>query len=155
MAKTDILAVNPQATAKKKQRGKPFTGKGDPRNNLAGAPKRGESWAEIIDRIGNMTPIEAAEHAHAIAGKLKQMGGAMTLKEAVVIRGYAALLFEPTSSLMNVYMDRTDGKVKEQVDITSGGETLTEIGIRHIDYRNGITPPSDGSGEDSGESSES
>ena len=116
------MAVNSKNTAKKPP-GKPFT-KGDPRINRAGAPKRGESWAEIIDRIGNMTPIEAAEHAHAIAGKLKQMGGAMTLKEAVVIRGYAALLFEPTSSLMNVYMDRTDGKVKEQIDVTSNGQTL-------------------------------
>ena len=105
------------------------TGKGgfkdNPQNrNTKGAPKRGESWAEIIDRIGNMTPIEAAEHAKAIAGKLKAMGDAMTLKEAVVIRGYAALLFEPTSSLMNVYMDRTDGKVTDRVDLTSGDEPL-------------------------------
>jgi hypothetical protein len=105
------------------------TGKGgfkeNPKNiNKAGAPKRGESWAEIIDRIGNMTPIEAAEHAKAIAGKLKAMGDAITLKEAVVIRGYASLLFEPTSSLMNVYMDRTDGKVTDKVDVTSGGEAL-------------------------------
>lgn len=123
MAKID-LAVNTSTSAKKKPRGKPFTGRNDPRINLAGAPKRGESWAEIIDRIGNMTPAEAAEHAQSIAGKLKNMGGAMTLKEAVVIRGYAALLFEPTSSLMNVYMDRTDGKVKEQIDVTSNGNTL-------------------------------
>lgn len=117
-------AVNPNVSAKKKPRGKPFTGRGDPRNNLAGAPKRGESWKEIIDRIGNMTPIEASEHAQAIAGKLKQMGGGITLKEAVVIRGYAALLFEPTSSLMTVYMDRTEGKVREQIDVTSNGKTL-------------------------------
>lgn len=123
MAKEQIT-VNPDETAKKKPRGKPFTGRGDPRNNLAGAPKRGESWAEIIDRIGGMTPIEAAEHAKAIAGKLKTMGDAITLKEAVVIRGYAALLFEPTSSLMGIYMDRTDGKVKDRLDITSNGETI-------------------------------
>jgi hypothetical protein len=105
------------------------TGKGgfgdNPKNiNKKGAPKRGESWAEIISRIGNMTPIEAAEHAKAIAGKLKVMGDGITLKEAVVIRGYAALLFEPTSSLMNIYMDRTDGKVKENIDVTSGEEPL-------------------------------
>lgn len=118
----DKLADNSEETAKKKPRGKPFQ-KGVS-GNPKGAPKRGESWAEIIDRIGNMTPTEAAEHANAIAGKLKQMGSAMTLKEAVVIRGYAALLFEPTSSLMNVYMDRTDGKVKEQIDVTSNGQTL-------------------------------
>lgn len=92
--------------------------------NPKGAPKRGESWAEIIDRIGAMTPIEAAAHANAIAGKLKTMGGAITLKEAVVIRGYAALLFEPSSSLMNIYMDRTDGKVKDRIDLTSNDKEL-------------------------------
>lgn len=107
------------------------TGKGgfgdNPQNiNRNGAPKRGESWAEIIKRIGNMTPAEAAEHAKKTAAKLKQYGGDITLKEAVVIRGYAALLFEPTSSLMNVYMDREDGKVQEKLDLTSKGE---QIGI--------------------------
>jgi hypothetical protein len=96
------------------------TGKGgfkeNPQNiNKKGAPMRGESWAEIIDRVGKMTPIEAAEHAKAIAGKLKSMGGDMTLKEAVVIRGYAALLFEPSPGLMNVYMDRNDGKVETPI----------------------------------------
>lgn len=119
------------------------TGKGgfkdNPQNrNTAGAPKRGESWAEIIDRIGNMTPIEAAEHAKAIAGKLKTMGNAITLKEAVVIRGYAQLLFEPTSSLMGVYMDRTDGKVTDKIDVTSGGVPLWSDIIK-----NAINPESD------------
>jgi hypothetical protein len=116
------LAENSGMSVKKKPRGKPFP-KGVS-GNPKGAPKRGESWAEIIDRIGAMTPIEAAAHANAIAGKLKTMGGAITLKEAVVIRGYAALLFEPSSSLMNIYMDRTDGKVKEKIDLTSGDEPI-------------------------------
>lgn len=107
------------------------TGKGgfkdNPQNvNLKGAPKRGESWAEIIHRIGNMTPVEAAEHAKAIAGKLKSMGDGMTLKEAVVIRGYAALLFEPSSSLMNVYMDRTEGKVKDTLDLQNSDGSLRQ-----------------------------
>jgi len=119
---SDKFTDNNGTTTKKKPRGKPFP-KGVS-GNPKGAPKRGESWAEIIDRIGAMTPIEAAEHAHAIAGKLKQMGGAITLKEAVVIRGYAALLFEPSSSLMNIYMDRTDGKVKDRLDLTSNDKEL-------------------------------
>jgi hypothetical protein len=119
---SDKLADNTGVSTKKKPRGKPFP-KGVS-GNPKGAPKRGESWAEIIDRIGAMTPIEAAAHANAIAGKLKTMGGAITLKEAVVIRGYAALLFEPSSSLMNIYMDRTDGKVKERLDLTSNDKEL-------------------------------
>lgn len=119
------LADNSGVSTKKKPRGRPFP-KGVS-GNPKGAPKRGESWKEIIDRIGAMTPVEAAAHAQAIAGKLKQMGDGITLKEAVVIRGYAALLFEPSSSLMNIYMERTDGKVKEQLDVTSGGEKIEII----------------------------
>jgi hypothetical protein len=116
--------ANSKETAKKKPRGKPFP-KGVS-GNPAGAPKRGESWAEIIKRIGDMTPAEATAHAQAIAGKLKVMGDGITLREAVVIRVYADLLFQPTASLFNSFMDRTEGKVKEQVDVTSNGQSLSD-----------------------------
>ena len=109
------LAVNPDTSAKKKPRGKPFTGKSDPRNG-AGAPKRGESWADIIKRIGDMSPIEAADHAKAIANKLRVLGDGLTLKEAVVIRVYASLMFEPTASLLNSFMERAEGKVVQPVE---------------------------------------
>ena len=98
--------------------------------NPKGAPKRGESWAEIITRIGNMTPIEAADHANEIAKQLRKIGGGVTLKEAVVIRGYAALLFEPQASLLNAYMDRAEGKVSDRVELTGkdgGGLTVKII----------------------------
>lgn len=114
------LATN--SGVKKKVRGKPFP-KGVAQNPR-GAPKRGESWAEIIKRIGDMTPIEAADHAKAIANKLRVMGDGITLKEAVVVRVYAALLFEPTSSLLNTFMERAEGKVTEHVDLTSKDEKL-------------------------------
>ena len=115
------ITDNTKTTAK--PRGKPFTAN-DPRRNNLGAPKRGESWGEIIKRIGDMTPAEAAEHAQVIAGKLKQMGSGITLKEAVVIRCYAALLFEPQPGLLNSFMDRAEGKVRDQVDVTSAGQAL-------------------------------
>ena len=86
--------------------------------NKLGRPSTGESWGEIIKRIGNMTPIEAAKHANAIAGKLKAMGGDLTLKEAVVVRVYAALLFEPQASLLNAFMDRAEGKVLTPIDVS-------------------------------------
>jgi hypothetical protein len=108
------------------------TGKGgfrdNPQNiNRNGAPPRGESWKEIIDRVGNMTPKEAADHAVAIAGKLKSMGNGITLKEAVVIRGYAALLFEPSPGIMTIYMDRSDGKVTDKLALNTGGEIVHKV----------------------------
>ena len=51
-------------------------------------------------------------------------------------------------------LDRIAGKVMQGVDLTTGGEKINEIGIRHIDYRNGIPDPEGGSGEDSETSGE-
>ena len=86
--------------------------------NPAGSPKRGESWAEIIKRIGDMTPVEAADHANEIAKQLRKIGGGLTLKEAVVVRVYAALLFEPQASLLNSFMERAEGKVSQPLDVS-------------------------------------
>jgi hypothetical protein len=90
--------------------GKPFV------KGQSGNPKRGESWAEIIKRIGDMTPVEAADHANEIAKQLRKIGGALTLKEAVVVRVYAALLFEPQASLLNTFMERAEGKIVQPVE---------------------------------------
>ena len=128
-----LTAVNPQTSAKAKPRGKPFTGKNDPRNNLAGAPKRGESWQEIIKRIGDMTPVEAADHANEIAKQLRKIGGGLTLKEAVVVRVYAALLFEPQASLLNSFMERAEGKVAQPIE--------GNIGLTWKDFINANTDP--------------
>ena len=106
--------VNSKATAK--PRGKPFP-KGVS-GNPAGAPKRGESWAEIIKKFGDMTPVEASEKAIEIGKQLKKFGGELTLKESVVVRIYAALLFEPQASLLNSFMDRAEGKVSDRVELT-------------------------------------
>jgi hypothetical protein len=133
------FAVNPKTSVKKKPRGKPFAGKNDPRNNIAGAPKRGESWSEIIKRIGDMTPKEAAEHARTIAGKLAVMGDGITLKEAVVVRVYASLLFEPQPGLLNSFMERAEGKIVNPVDVTSGGEAITKVIFEYIDSEDTIT----------------
>jgi hypothetical protein len=83
--------------------------------NPAGAPKRGESWAEIIKQYGDMTPVEAADRANEIAKQLRRIGEGVTLKEAVVVRVYAALLFEPSASLLNSFMERAEGKVETPV----------------------------------------
>jgi hypothetical protein len=85
--------------------------------NVYGRPVRGESWAEIIKRIGDMTPVEAADHANEIAKQLRKIGGALTLKEAVVVRVYAALLFEPQASLLNTFMERAEGKITQPLDM--------------------------------------
>jgi hypothetical protein len=118
--------------ANKKVASKPHRWKKGESGNPKGAPKRGQSWTEIIKHIGDMTPTEASEFANKIAAKLKTIGDGITLKEAVIMRVYASLIFEPQPGLLNAFMDRVEGKPPQSVDVTSNGDTI-KIGIMGFD----------------------
>jgi hypothetical protein len=96
--------------------------------NPKGAPKRGESWAELFKELGNLTPAAAARKCHAIAGQLQGLGDKITLKEAVVLRVFSALLFEPSSGLLNAVLDRVEGKVAQPIDV-NWREEVRRLGV--------------------------
>lgn len=128
------LATNSEKPAKKKPRGKPFQ-KGVVQNP-AGAPKRGKSWAELFNSIGELTGGEVAEKAVALwAKQFKALPKGVTLKELVVIKAYAALLDEGNARLLKEVMDRAEGKVKDQVDVTTDGKELSIRIVRASDAR--------------------
>lgn len=85
--------------------------------NPQGAPKRGESWAEIIKRVGDLTPHEAAQSSLELAKQFLKIGEGVTLKEAVILRVYGALLFEPNPGLLNAFMNRVEGMPSQSVDM--------------------------------------
>lgn len=105
--------------------------------NPAGAPRRGESWAELFKSIGNMTPAEVADKALLWAAKFRTMPKGATLKELVVIRAYASLLDESNASLLREIMDRAEGKTTEKIENT--GEQKIELIVRYADDK--PTPP--------------
>ena len=109
--------------------------KGTPPPNPAGRPTEGESWAEIIKRVGAMTPAEAAKHCREIAGTLAKIGNHLTLKEAVVLRVYASLLFEPQPGLFNALMERAEPSA------FSDGKTT--VAVFQIVYGDQIPDPID------------
>jgi hypothetical protein len=113
-----------------KKRGNPNWKKGGKSPNPAGAPKRGESWTEIIARYGEMTPSEAAEQSLELSKKLLSIGDGVTLKQAVVLRVYTSLLFEPQPGLLNAFMERAEGKVKDKVEVS--GDTENPIAYRQV-----------------------
>lgn len=107
-----------------RKRGNPNWVKGGASPNPAGAPKRGESWTELIKRFGEMTPSEAAQVSLELSKKLLSIGDGVTLKQAVVLRVYTALLFDPNPGLLNAFMDRAEGKVKQAIEIDDLREKL-------------------------------
>jgi hypothetical protein len=117
--------ITANSKPKAKPRGKPWP-KGVS-GNPAGAPKRGESWAEIIKEFGDMTPVEISERVTALARDLRQYGSGATMKQAVIARVYAALMYDPQPGLLNSFMDRTDGKVTVPVDVTTDGDKITKV----------------------------
>jgi len=119
----------------KKPRGRPFPKGVSP--NPAGAPKRGQSWAELFNSIGDLTGGQVAEKAVKLWTKqFKALPEGVTLKELVVIKAYAALLDEGNARLLKEVMDRAEGKVKDQVDVTSGGNELTLTIVKASDRTN-------------------
>jgi len=103
--------------------------------NPKGGVKRGESWAELIGKVGDLTGLELADYFETYRAELRKVGR-VTLKEAVVIRSYLALLFEPSSSMLNSLMDRAEGKLAQTVTHDASEALLhrmAELGLTHAD----------------------
>ena len=125
------VSVNRKESQKKAAKKRSQTWKPGQSGNPKGAPKRGQSWKEIVKTIGDLTPKEASDYCHAVAGKIAVIGDSVTLKEAVILRVYTALLFEPDARLLNVIIDRDEGKVAQPVAIT-WREELRRIGFDDV-----------------------
>jgi hypothetical protein len=93
-------------------------------NPKGGRPKSTNTWGAIFAEIGNLTGNAAAKRCHSIAGQLAGIGGEVTLKEAVAMRVYSALLFEPSGSLLEKVMDRMEGKLAIPMNIDWRGEVV-------------------------------
>ena len=128
-----------ESTANKKAAQKrPQTWKKGHSGNPKGAPKRGESWTEIINRYGEMTPSEAAQESMELAKRLLSIGEGVTLKQAVILRVYAALLFEPQASLLNAFLDRAEGKVIQPVSGPDGKDIILRVIYEGQDAEEGL-----------------
>jgi hypothetical protein len=104
--------------------------------NPKGRPKGDNSWAATIRAIGELTPAEVARKCHAIAGQLQNLGDKITMREAVVIRVYSQMLFEPMGSLWGHMMDRSDGKVPLPVDVSmTWREELERLGYDPDEFK--------------------
>jgi hypothetical protein len=90
--------------------------KDDPRINRNGAPKRGESWTEMITSVGKMTvPKLKKLLGERLKGFDKYPEG-VTLKELVVINAYTSLLADFNPKVWLYMMERSEGKLPQTVN---------------------------------------
>lgn len=90
----------------------PFS-KGDPNINRKGRPKKGQSFGEALEK-------EAEEMVKDASGE-----------ELTKMQAIAKILWKKASKgdlkAIDMLLDRIDGKPKQALDVTSGGETITEV----------------------------
>lgn len=60
-----------------------------------------------------------------IKSKLDKLGDKLTLKEIVILRAFSTLALEANASLMNILMDRAEGKMPSQIQLPGGGQSIT------------------------------
>jgi hypothetical protein len=118
------VARKPPPHGKKRTSWKP----GQSGNPKGGRPKSEHTWGAIFTEIGNLTGKAAAKRCHSIAGQLAGIGDAVTLKEAVAMRVYSALMFEPSGSLLEKVMDRMEGKLPFPMNV-SWREEAEKLGV--------------------------
>ena len=113
-------AANSKPTAKRKPT--PASWRKGQSGNPKGAPKRGESWAEIWKRIGNMTGPEVAAYGLQLAKQLRELPSNVSLKEIVVTRTFISLINEPTPGLLNAAQDREEGTPRQTMVLEGSDE---------------------------------
>ena len=75
-----------------------------------------------------MTPSEAAAKSLELSQQLLKIGDGVTLKQAVVLRVYASLLFEPQPGLFNTLLERAEGKVADKLIVDDWREEARKLG---------------------------
>ena len=91
--------------------------------NLEGAPKRGQSWQEAINRITSMTREEAIKYVGAntkIGKALKELSPKMPIKDALIFASIIAYGRDPNPRLLAALMDREDGKPNQPISGKDG-----------------------------------
>ena len=89
--------------------------------NPNGRPKDGESWSAIFSEVMNMNTEEILAFIpknNPLGREIAKMPKKVRMKYLIAIRVSQALMFEPSSGLLNSVMERMDGKVKDKLELS-------------------------------------
>ena len=147
MAKTKTKrakSVNRSITDKPKRKAPRTAWKPGQSGNPAGAPKRGQSWKEIVREVGDMTESQVRALAETVADRLKGLGDGVTLKQAAVLSAFVGTINDPDARILAVLMDRDEGKVPAGLELTgkNGGPVeLSDFRARLLSKLSKVAPP--------------
>jgi len=110
---------------------KPRWKKGDPSPNPRGRPKKGASWAELVGKLGDMTPEEVKQWVASIGRRLPNRSD-VTLRELAVLAAYVDCILDPNPRMLVALMERTEGKPLQAVEV-GGSDKPLRIRVEYVD----------------------
>jgi hypothetical protein len=118
--------TKPENTGKAEKRKAPPTAwKKGQSGNPGGRPKNEQSISYWMSEYGNMTPAQLADLCEQYAAQLKKVKGDMSMFAHIAIRALMGQINEPSPGLFALILDRTEGKVKDKLEVTGeDGKTL-------------------------------
>lgn len=130
------------------------TGKGGfgdhPENiNREGAPKRGQNWQDTVKKITDMTREEAIEYVgkrSKLARLLRELPPSLPIKDALVFISIIQYGRDPSSRLLQVLMDREDGKPNQT--ITGDPLQPLKVIVEYANDQDTTSPAASGAVED-------
>ena len=99
--------------------------------NPGGRPKNEQSISYWLKDFGQQTPAQLAELCANYASELKKVKGDMPMFAHIAIRALMGQINEPTPGLFSVILERTEGKVKDQVELTGDAAAPIRIEIAY------------------------
>lgn len=90
--------------------------------NLAGAPKRGQSWQESVKRLTDMTRDEIVEYVGAktkLGKMLKELPPNVPIKDALILIAFIQFGRDPNPRMLSALMDREDGKPNQPLNMNA------------------------------------
>ena len=89
--------------------------------NKGGAPRKGQSWAETIKRLTDMTRDEAVAYVGGqkthLGKLLKELPAGVPIKDALILAYIVQFGREPSASFLSGLADREDGKPSQSVKL--------------------------------------
>lgn len=84
-------------------------------------PRRGkQSWGQIAQDMSKMTLNEVKEQFPGLMDRINANGN-MTLRQIVIARVLQQLILDPNPAMLNLIMERGEGKVPQMVMSATGG----------------------------------
>ena len=127
------MTDNSQRTVKKRGKGKPFT-KNDPRINRRGAPVRGQSYAEAVKRLSDLTNEELADffgRNTPLGKQFLQQPKDVVSRDVVIGRAIITLENDFDSRGFGQLTDRSEGKPEQP--ITGDADKPLKVIIEYSD----------------------